>query len=163
MTYRQELREMAAVSHGVVTLAEAEDAGIPAVELRKLVARGALRAFGNGVYTHRDIQTTSYTQPMIAVALAGREAFLHRESVFKLLELLPVDVPKIQVGTSRRVRRILPAWMELEYRTDLMDDEDYVDNINDNLIFYHGVRSTTVGRALADVRGNICTIVYVLT
>ncbi|HMM49587.1 MAG TPA: type IV toxin-antitoxin system AbiEi family antitoxin domain-containing protein [Miltoncostaeaceae bacterium] len=87
MTYRRDLWEIAATSNGVVTIAEAEDAGVPAVEVRKLAARNALRAHGQGVYTHRDLPHTALTQPTVAVALAGAGAFLQRASVIHLAGL----------------------------------------------------------------------------
>ena len=141
--YRQDLWEIAASRNGVVTVAEAEDAGVPAVEVRKLAARGALRAHGQGVYTHRDVPKTSFTEPTIAVALAGEGAFLHRESVLDLLGLGQFNPPKVRVGTRRRVRRRLPEWMELENRPDVPDED---------LTRYEGVPATTVRRALEDMR-----------
>ncbi|GAB3575039.1 hypothetical protein GCM10027406_05980 [Leifsonia lichenia] len=143
MTYRHDLWEIAASRNGVVTVAEAEDAGVPAVEVRKLAARGALHAFGQGVYTHRDVPTTLLTQPTIAVALAGEGAFLRRESVLDLHGLGQFNPPRVRVGTRRRVRRALPEWMELENRPDVPDED---------LIHYQGVLATTVRRALEDMR-----------
>jgi len=143
MGYRQDLWEIAASRNGVVTVAEAEDAGVPAVEVRKLAARGALRAYGQGVYTHRDVPTTRFTEPTIAVALAGEGAFLQRESVLDLLGLGQFNPPKVRVGTRRRVRRKLPEWMELENRPDVPDED---------LTSYDGVPATTVRRALEDMR-----------
>jgi predicted transcriptional regulator of viral defense system len=143
MGYRQDLWESAASRNGAVTVAEAEDAGVPAVEVRKLAARGALRAFGQGVYTHRDVRVTPLTEPTIAVALAGEGAFLHRESVLDLLGLGQFNPPKVRVGTRRRVRRTLPEWMELENRPDVSDED---------LTHYEGVPATTVRRALEDMR-----------
>src|SRR5690606_36952344 len=137
--YRQDLWEIAAFRNGVVTVAEAKDAGVPAVEMRKLAARGALRACGQGVYAHRDVPTTPFTEPTIAVALAGEGAFLHRESVLGLLGLGQFNPPKVRVGTRRRVRRTLPEWMELENRTDVPDED---------LAHYEGIPATTVQRAL---------------
>lgn len=142
MGYRQDLWEIAASRNGVVTVAEAEDAGVPAVEVRKLAARGALRACGQGVYAHREVPVTSFTEPMIAVALAGEGAFLHRESVLHLLGVGQFNPPKVRVGTRRRVRRRLPGWMELENRPDVPDED---------LTRYEGVPATTVRRALADL------------
>lgn len=141
--YRQDLWEIAASRNGVVTVAEAEDAGVPAVEVRKLAARGALRGYGQGVYTHRDVPTTPFTEPTVAVALAGEGAFLQRESVLDLLGLGQFNPPKVRVGTRRRVRRRLPEWMELENRPDVPDED---------LTHYEGVAATTVRRALADMR-----------
>lgn len=143
MGYRQDLWEIAASRNGVVTVAEAEDAGVPAVEVRKLAARGALRAYGQGVYTHRDVPTTPFTEPTIAAALAGDGAFLHRESVLGLLGLGQFNPPKVRVGTRRRVRRRLPEWMELENRPDVPDED---------LTRYEGIPATTVQRALKDMR-----------
>jgi predicted transcriptional regulator of viral defense system len=127
----------------VVTVAEAEDAGVPAVEVRKLAARGALQAYGQGVYTHRDVPTTPFTEPTVAVALAGEGAFLQRESVLDLLGLGQFNPRKVRVGSRRRVRRALPDWMELERRTDLPDTD---------LTEYEGIRATTLRRALEDMR-----------
>lgn len=143
MGYRNDLWEVAAARSGVVTVTEAEDAGVPAIEVRKLAARGALRAYGQGVYTHRDVPMTALTEPTIAVALAGEGAFLHRESVLDLLGLGQFNPPRVRVGTRRRVRRTLPEWMELENRPDV-PDEDLTD--------YEGIPATTVRRALEDMR-----------
>jgi predicted transcriptional regulator of viral defense system len=143
MGYRRDLWEIAATRNGVVTIAEARDAGVPAVEVRKLATRGALRGCGQGVYAHRDVPTTSFTEPMIAVALAGEGAFLHRESVLNLFGLGQFNPPKVRVGTRRRVRRTLPEWMELENRPGVPDED---------LTRYEGVPSTTVRRALGDMR-----------
>lgn len=146
MGYRQDLWEIAVPRNGVVTVAEAEDAGVPAVEVRKLAARGALRRHGQGVYTHRDVPTTSFTEPTIAVALAGDGAFLHRESVLDLLGLGQFNPPKVRVGTRRRVRRTLPEWMELENRPDVPSED---------LTRYEGVPATMVQRALEDMRNRM--------
>jgi len=143
MGYRQDLWEVAASRNGVVTVDEAEDAGVPAVEVRKLAARGALKAYGQGVYAHRDVPTTQFTEPTIAVALAGDGAFLHRESVLDLLRLGQFNPPKVRVGTRRRVRRTLPDWMELESRPDVLDED---------LTCYEGIQATNVRRALGDMR-----------
>lgn len=143
MGYRNDLWEVAAARNGVVTVTEAEDTGVPAVEVRKLAARGALRGYGQGVYTHRDVPTTPFTEPTVAVALAGEGAFLHRESVLDLLGLGQFNPPKVRVGTHRRVRRTLPEWMELENRPDVPDED---------LTHYEGIPATTVRRALEDMR-----------
>lgn len=146
MGYRKDLWEIAAEHHGVFTVAEAEEAGVPAVEVRKLASRGVLRAEGNGVYVHREIPTSPLTQPALAVALAGRDAFLHREAVLDLLGLGQFNPLRIRVGTSRRVRRVLPGWMELTKRDDLSDAD---------LTTYEGIPATSVRCALDDLRDRI--------
>lgn len=91
----------------------------------------------------RDVPTTPFTEPTIAVALAGEGAFLHRESVLDLLGLGQFNPSKVRVGTRRRVRRALPEWMELENRPDVPDED---------LTHYEGIPATTVQRALEDMR-----------
>lgn len=142
MGYRHDLWEIAAEQHGVVTVAEAEDAGVPAVEVRKLAHRGALRAYGKGVYVHRDVPATELTQPAAAAALAGDGAFLQREAVLDLIGLGQFNPRRIRVATRRRVRRALPEWVDLETRTDVPDED---------LTQYEGIPATTVRRALKDV------------
>ena len=141
--YRRDLWEIAAGGHGVITVAEAEDAGVPAVEVRKLAHRGTLRPYGNGVYVHRDVPATALTEPAVAVALAGEDAFLHREAVLDLVGLGQFNPRRIRVGTRRRVRRSLPDWMELETRNDVPDED---------VTQHEGIPTTTVRRALEDMR-----------
>lgn len=143
MGYRYDLWEIAAGHHGVITVPEAEDAGVPAVEVRKLARRGALRPYGKGVYVHRDVPVTELTEPATAAALAGEGAFLQREAVLDLVGLGQFNPRRIRVGTRRRVRRALPDWMELETRTDITDGD---------LTRYKGIPATTVRRALVDMR-----------
>lgn len=143
MGYRNDLWEIAATHHGLVTVAEAEDAGVPAVEVRKLASRGALRPYGKGVYLHREVPASALTEPAAAVALAGEGAFLHREAVLDLLGLGQFNPRRIRVGTRRRVRRTLPGWMDLEHRTDVPDAD---------LTHHEGIPTTTVRRALEDMQ-----------
>lgn len=142
MGYRRDLWEIAAAHHGVVTVASAEDADVPAVEVRKLAARGALRGYGQGVYVHRDTPPSRLTEPAVAVALAGAGAFLHRESVFDVLGMGQFNPKKIRVGTRRRVRRVLPEWMALDQRDDVPEAD---------VTSYEGIPATTVRRTLLDM------------
>ncbi|MPV50686.1 MULTISPECIES: type IV toxin-antitoxin system AbiEi family antitoxin domain-containing protein [unclassified Pseudactinotalea] len=143
MTYRRDLWEVAVSHHGVVTVASADDAGVPPVEVRKLASRGALRRYGHGVYVHRGAPTSRLTEPAVAVALGGAGAFLQRESVFDLLGIGQFNPKRIRVGTRRRVRRALPEWMALESRVDVPDAD---------ITRYDGIPATTVRRALEDLR-----------
>jgi predicted transcriptional regulator of viral defense system len=142
VSYRRDLWEVASSSHGIVTIGAAEDADVPAVEVRKLAARGALRRLGQGVYVHQDTPTSRLTELAAAVALAGDGAFLQRESVFDLLGIGQFNPKRVRVGTGRRVRRALPEWMSLE-RLDVLPED---------LTSYEDIPATTVRRALEDLR-----------
>lgn len=91
----------------------------------------------------RKLPTTDLTELAAAAALAGSGAFLHRESVLDLLGLGQFNPDRIRVAICRRVRRSLPGWIELEFRTDVPDEE---------LTRYEGIPATTIRRALSDVR-----------
>jgi hypothetical protein len=125
-----------------VTVAASEDAGVPAVEVRKLAARGALIRHGQGVYTHRDVPPSLFTQPAIAVALGGEGAFLQREAVLDLLGLGQFNPKVIRVGTRHRVRRTLPPWMSLEHVA--VPEKD--------MTAYEGIACTTVRRVLDEMK-----------
>ena len=62
MSYRQELRELACDSHGVIALREAASSGVPAVEVRKLASRGASTRLGQGVYRMEEAPADGLTE-----------------------------------------------------------------------------------------------------
>src|SRR5699024_5770249 len=92
------------------------------------------------------VPETPLTELTIAVALAGKGAFLQRESVLDLFGLGQFNPPKVRVATSRRVRRRLPEWMQLERRFDLSDVD---------LTQFAGISITAVSRALEDMRSRM--------
>ena len=109
-----------------VTTDQAVAAGVPAVELRKLAARGALSRVGFGVYRMEEAPTTPLTPYAQALALVGPGSMLADESVLALHELALVNPRAIKVATNRRVRTNLPATIELIHRvtTDAVEVVD---------------------------------------
>lgn len=69
MNYRQAVREIALDRYGYVTTRDAAEAGIPAVELRKLAGRGALTNVAYGLYRLADARPAEHDQ--FAEALLG--------------------------------------------------------------------------------------------
>lgn len=113
MTYRDELWEIAATQHAIVTTRDAEEAAVPAVELRKLAGRGALRHLAHGVYQHCQVPVTGYTQPAAAVAAVGAGAYLDWDAVLSLYDLALVNPATIQVATTRRFRGQVPPYVRV--------------------------------------------------
>lgn len=146
MTYQQQLRRVAAYQHGIITTAEADEIDIPAVALRKLALRGALRRIGHGVYRFDEFPRTIGSAEAEAIALVGEEAYLEGESVLALLDLGHANPARIEVATRRQVRRNLPAWIKVTRRTTLEDDETTA---------YHGVPSLILRKALQQVKERI--------
>lgn len=142
-TYREQLRDLAADRHGLVTTADAVDEGVPPVELRKLAARGALERLGHGLYRVSDLPTGRDDQYAEAVQLVGVDAYLTHDAVLALHGLGLVNPRRIRVGTPRRVRTRLPRFVEVVQRPDLPEAA---------IAVYDGIRSTTVAQALLDCR-----------
>lgn len=113
MTYRDELREIAATQHAIVTTRDAAEAAIPAVEVRKLASRGALRHLAHGLYQHCQVPATQYTQPAAAVAAVGAGAYLDWDTVLSLHDLALVNPATIQVATPRRFRGQVPPYVRV--------------------------------------------------
>ena len=141
MTYRQDLWEIAAEHHGIVTTRKARDAGVPAVEVRKLAVRGALQRVGHGVYRHTGVPRDEWTELAATLACVGESAFLEDDTVLAMFDLAQVNPAKIHVGTTRRRRSKPPPHTVVTVRARMPEDE---------LTTYAGLRCVTVRRALLD-------------
>lgn len=147
MSYRQTVREIALDQYGYVTTRDAADADVPAVELRKLAARGALINISYGLYRLADARPTEYDQFAEALLRVGDGAYLRGDAVLALHHLALVNPRRIRVGVTRRVRTDLPEFIDL--REEEMPESDLTD--------YEGLRSTTVAVALLDCRAHVMT------
>lgn len=144
--YRAIVREIALDHYGYVTTREAAEAGVPAIELPKLAARGGLESVAYGLYRVPDIPPTAYDQFAEALLRAGEGAYLHGESVLALLGLADVNPRQIKVAVRRRARPRVPPFMELtrvngEVRTTS----------------YEGLAAQSVADAILECRGHIET------
>jgi predicted transcriptional regulator of viral defense system len=141
MTYRRDLWEVAAEHHGIVTTRQAEDAGVPGVEVRKLAARGALTRIGHGVYRHDGVPADEWTELTATLARAGENAFLEGDTVLAMFNLALVNPPKIFIGTPHRRRTPPPPHTVVTFRPHVTEDD---------LTNHEGLRCVTVRRALLD-------------
>ncbi len=73
------MRGIALDHYGFVTTKAAAAAGVPAVELPKLAARGGLDNVAYGLYRVPDLPTHPFDEFAEALARAGDGAFLHGE------------------------------------------------------------------------------------
>lgn len=142
-TNRRTLRHHALDQYGYVTPADANDLGVPDIELRKIAQRGGLDHLGYGLYRFTDIPITELDPYMEAVLRCGPGAYLTHDAVLALHELALVNPRQIRVGTPHRVRRELPDSVELTRQ--LIEPDD--------LTAHEGIPTTTVRRALIDCRG----------
>lgn len=144
--YREIVREIALDHYGYVTTKAAAEAGVPAVELPKLAARGGLENVAYGLYRVPDIPPTAYDQFAEALLRVGDGAYLHGESVLALFGLADVNPRQIKVAVRRRARPELPPFVEL---THFKDDV--------RTTFYEGLEAQSVADAILECRGRIET------
>ncbi|MGL5810674.1 MAG: hypothetical protein ACRCYQ_12080 [Nocardioides sp.] len=144
--YREIVREIALDQYGYVTTKGAAEAGVPAVELPKLAARGGLENVAYGLYRVPDIPPTAYDQFAEALLRAGEGAYLHGESVLALFGLADGSPRQIKVAVRRRARPKLPAFVEL---TQVKDEV--------RTTFYEGLEAQPVADAVLECRGRIET------
>ena len=144
--YRDVVREIAYDNSGYVTTRDATDAGVPAVELPKLAARGGLINVAYGLYRVPDIPPTRFDQLTEALLRVGGGAHLHGESVLALFNLADVNPRRIKVAVPRRVRTKLPPFIELTRVPD-----------GTPTTFYEGLASQPLAEAILECRGRIET------
>ncbi|ACZ29493.1 hypothetical protein Xcel_0454 [Xylanimonas cellulosilytica DSM 15894] len=144
--YRDIVREVALDHFGYVTTRAAAAAGVPAVELPKLAARGGLENVAYGLYRVPDIPPHPFDQFAEALLRVGDGAYLHGESVLALLGLADVNARRIKVATPRRARPTLPPFIEVT-RTRAGEDTTV----------YEGLESQCVADAILECRDQIET------
>lgn len=142
--YREIVREIALDQYGYITTKDAADAGVPAVELPKLAARGGLENVAYGLYRVPDVPATAFDQFAEALLRAGEGAYLHGESVLALLGLADVNPRQIKVAVPRRARPKLPAFIELARATR-----------DPHTTLYAGLSAQPVAEAILECRGRI--------
>lgn len=152
VSYRTRFYELALENNGCVTTDLAKQNGIPAVELRKLLQRGAIERVGHGVYRSPFFPPTPQSEAQEALELVGEESFLYGQSVLTLLELGSVASRRTQVATTKRVRRDLPGYIRVV---------ELAKSHQTPIHRYLGVRSQSVFEALksskGDLRGELLT------
>lgn len=144
--YRDIVRGIALDHYGYVTTREAAAAGVPAVELPKLAARGGLENVAYGLYRVPDVPPHALDQFAEALMRAGYGAFLRGESVLAMFGLADVNPRQIKVGVRKRTRPKLPPFIELTLvKADVRTTR------------YEGLRSQPVTDAILGCRGRIET------
>lgn len=142
--YRDIVREIALDQHGYVTTKQAAAAGVPAVELPKLAARGGLRNVAYGLYRVPDSPASAFDQFAEALLRAGEGSYLHGDSVLALFGLADVNPRRVRVAVRKRTRPKLPPFIELT-----LVKGDVVTTL------YEGLESQRVADAILECRGRI--------
>lgn len=144
MTHYRDIYEIAADNYGIVTAAQAKEAGVSDKEMCAISKRGRIYRIGHGVYRLVDYIPTPYDPYADAVALCGPEAYLYGESVLAMLGLAPTNPTRLFVASPRRVRRKLPASIRLAWIPG-----------GGKPVSYEGIRAQRVSEAIRACRGTM--------
>lgn len=144
MSLYDDIYEVAADNHGLVTSAEVAKLGGRTKDLARFVNDGRLSKVGRGVYRISHHVPTRYDAYAESVALVGSGAYLYRESVLALCELAPTNPYRMFVATPKRVRRNLPDNIVVVQRADQND-----------VGAIEGIPSQTVPAAIRSCRGAV--------
>ena len=139
-----DIYEIAADNYGLVTYAEALEAGLTSVELRRFVIDGRLERLGQGVYKLAKYIPTPYDQFAEAVTLVGRGSYIHGESVLAMHNLALVNPLRTNVATPKRTRKKLPDWIKV-----------IVAGSKDIITYYEGIPCQSVADALRFCQGRV--------
>lgn len=113
MNHFDEIYEIAIENYGLVTYADALDAGITGGELNRFTSNGRLERIGHGVYKLVRYVPTPYDQYAAAVTLVGPDAYIYGESVLAMHNLALVNPRKTTVATPKRIRKTIPSWIQI--------------------------------------------------
>ncbi|MBL0940835.1 MAG: type IV toxin-antitoxin system AbiEi family antitoxin domain-containing protein [Gemmatimonadaceae bacterium] len=138
-----EIFELAADQHGLVTTVQAREHGIQPQTLVMMAQRGALVQVSRGVYRISQFPHTNLSVYMEAILWPTPAlATLSHESALEMFGISDVNPSKVHVTVplKYRVRRALPKHLEL-HRADLKETD---------LTVREGLRITTVERTIRD-------------
>lgn len=113
MTHFDRIYEIAADNYGLVTAAQAKDAGVVGAELVRYVQDGRLEKLGHGLYKLGHYIPTDFDRFAEAVAHVGQGAYLFGDAVLAMHGLAFANPARIKVATCARVRKRLPAWVQV--------------------------------------------------
>ncbi len=116
--YRDIVREIALDHYGYVTTRDAAEAGVPAVELPKLAARGGLENVAYGLYRVPDVPPHAVRPVRRGAPAGGRGRVPPRRVGLALFGLADVNPRQIKVAVPRRTRPKLPPYIELTHVKD---------------------------------------------
>lgn len=142
--YRELLRELASENDGYLTPRLAEDAGVPAVELRKLASRGAFDKRQRGVYRDPYYPISDDDRAREYLLMLGEEAYIADESVLAFLHVADVNPRKMVIASPRRHQRSFPEELVVRKQRD-----------NEKTTYYRGLHCQQAADALRAVSNKI--------
>ncbi len=133
-------------NYGLITSSQAVELGVRLKDLLEWVKIGRLEKCWRGVYRLVHYLPTEYDRYAEALATVGKDAMIWGESVLAMHNLAMVNPERIEVATTRRVRKELPAWIALARLQEEMPHDEF-----------NGIRCQPLAEAIRHCKGKVMT------
>lgn len=144
MTKFEDIFDIAADNHGLITSAQARVVGVTNNELVQYARRGRVAKVGHGLYQLTRWVPEQNDAYAWAVMMVGPGAVLYGESVIAMLGLAPTNPTRTFVASPRRIRRKLPENLKVRW----------VEGIEPGAI-YDGIPCQNVHDAILTCKGKV--------
>jgi predicted transcriptional regulator of viral defense system len=143
------LIKVAVENGGYVTPSLVAPMGVPAVELRKMVARGSLISAGHGVYRVPELPPERYDEFILARFWSRQRGVISHDSALQLHDLCDINPTEIHltVPVAYRISRRGGGFYRLHRSVLTASETTKLD----------GVVLTTIRRTLADCAATVAT------
>jgi predicted transcriptional regulator of viral defense system len=143
-TNRVKIYNLANEMRGLVTTEMAAEAGVPAVEMRKLLQRGALERVARNIYRVPFAPVDRFSDALGNVLAVGKFAYVSGRSVIQLLDLGLFNPNKLIVTTTIKPRHTIPESVHLKVVSASQAAE---------IVHYYGVPCEPVFNAIDSLIG----------
>jgi len=113
-TNRVKIYSLANEMRGIITAEMALNAGVPLVEMRKLVQRGAIERVARNLYRVPFAPVDRYSDALEKVLAVGKHAYVSGRSVIQLLDLGLFNPNKLIITTTVKPRHSIPSGVHLQ-------------------------------------------------
>ena len=113
MSHWETIQDTALDNYGLVTTSQAVALGISPVELARWTQIGRLEKRALGVFRLSNRVPTDFDRYAEALAIVGDGSMIFGESVLSMHNLALVNPARIEVSTTRRVRKRIPPWIKV--------------------------------------------------
>jgi hypothetical protein len=112
-TNRVKIYSLANEMRGIITAEMALNAGVPLVEMRKLVQRGAIERVARNLYRLPFAPVDRYSDALEKVLAVGKHAYVSGRSVIQMLDLGLFNPKKLIITTTVKPRHSIPSGVHL--------------------------------------------------
>lgn len=115
LTDIEKLREIALDQHGLVTTAQAEEAGVSRPALSYLAKHGRIDRVDRGIYRISQVPITENDRLQQALLWAGEESYLSHDTALAAWDICDINPMKIHISIPKVVGSTRVVMMRLSF------------------------------------------------